>query len=114
MHKTNIIFIVSFILLTSTTLFFYIFYFNNNDHKLFMSSHSDKGIKLAERNAPYMHNIFPNDLKNDPHQSMNSPEACLTCHRMGGAEINGKIAKKVNHSIKTPYANCMDCHHEKK
>ena len=112
MYKANIAFIIFFIILASTSLFFYIFYFNNDNHKLFQSYYSDRGIKLAKRNAPYIYDVYPNDLNKDPHKSSGSPKGCLTCHDIGGAEINGKIVKRVNHSIEK-ITNCMDCHEKR-
>ena len=60
MYKTNIVFIIFFIILTLSSLFFYISYFNNDSNKMYTSHYSYKGIKLIPQNAPQLSSLFDN------------------------------------------------------
>ena len=72
MYKSNIVFIISFIILSSSSLLFYIIYFEDDTHKYFQSS-----FQKNKSNAPIIVSLFEN-VNNDGHDQFISSESCLS------------------------------------
>ena len=129
MYKTNIIFIVSFILLITSSLLFFNWYFVDkqnfvnkekkyNDNKYFQSK-SQRMVAKYSSEAPALISLY--NTKNDPHEKFISAGQCLICHKMG-AEINRNNlnvrikAPEVNYKCKVARGNnnCLSCHQNEK
>ena len=111
MYKTNIVFIVSFILLGLSLLFFYNWYFDDEENRIFQS----KSERIRSK-APLLISLFDN-IDNDPHNKFISSEQCLLCHEMG-MEIDREDLKirvkapQMNYKCKIAKGinNCQSCH----
>ena len=117
MYKTNIVFIVFFIILILSSFLFYIFYLHNDNGKIFKSKplviYSYNGVKLISENAPPLKNLFDR-IQNDSHNIFNSSSECLKCHAIG-MDIKGKMeAPQIAHNIKLKdvynLEYCISCH----
>ena len=105
MYKSNIVFIVSFIILSSSSLLFYIIYFEDDTHKYFQSS-----FQKNKSNAPIIVSLFEN-VDNDGHDQFISSENCLVCHTLGVETKANSKAPTIHYKCrKSIVTNCKDCH----
>ena len=107
MYKTNLVFLVFFLILSLSSILFYISYLNSGNNKFYNFKYSYNGIKLIPENAPPLKSLFSSNDSRDPHNTFISSESCLKCHIQGVEINNGRKAPQIAHNMQD---YCVSCH----